>query len=117
MNSPKTLSRIYIKDKAAHQYYGHHITVVREASRINIENEVATIKADSLIFNGYKDGLIGELISTNVLTTINSESVDTQFNWIKIDDQSNGIYSIHGAFMPNDTEAIGQQQVSKVSFV
>ena len=114
--SPKIMIRIYIKEKLANQYYDHHITIVREPSRLNFKGLNAGIHADSINFNGYRDGNLASFTTSYTFKDVNCQSIDDQFNWVRITENNSSEYLIEGAFKPNDKEAVGQTQISRIAF-
>ena len=114
--SPKIVTRVYIKEKLANQFYDHHITIVREPSRLKFKGLNAIVHADSIRYSGYKDGNIASFTTAYAFKDVVCQSVDDQFNWIRITENEQSEYLIEGGFKPNDKEARGQSQKSKVSF-
>ncbi len=110
-----TISRIYVKDKLAQQHYGHHITVVREGSRLKFAGLEGVLAADGVYYGDYADGLLATITTTMPPVRITCESLDSQFNWLRLDETEEGIYQLHGGFKPNDIHANGQQQISRLT--
>ena len=115
--APMTVSRIYVKDKLAQQHYGHHITVVREGSRLQFEGLAGTLLTSGVQYGTYADGRLATMTTTMPVVRLTCESLDEQFNWLRLDEAEGGSYTLQGAFKPNDTAANGQQQTSRLTAV
>lgn len=116
INEASTYSKIYIKDQSASRYYDQYLVVARSAHRthfVNLSSEAA-IHGRNVNFDRYIDGLISDITFTSRPLKVVSRSVDSDFNWLRLDRNTETSYRIQGGFKPNDRHALGQDQESSV---
>lgn len=117
INEEVTYSKIYIKDQSASQYYDQYLVVVRPpGARAHFSNlnAKATIHGRNINFNGYIDGVISDMTFDSPPVSVACETNDPDFNWLRLDLNTEVSYRIEGGFKPNDSEATGQEQRSTV---
>lgn len=116
INEPSTYSKIYIKDQSTSQYYDQYLVVARPAHRTHFVNlnSKAAIHGRNVNFDGYIDGLISDITFSSPPLKVISQTVDADFNWLRLDRNTETSYRIQGGFKPNDRKALGQDQESSV---
>ncbi|MFT0672444.1 hypothetical protein AAH088_15460 [Bacteroides hominis] len=116
INEASTYSKIYIKDQSASQYYDQYLVVARPAHRTHFVNlsSKAAIHGRNVNFDGYIDGLISDITFSSPPLKVISQTVDADFNWLRLDRNTETSYRIQGGFKPNDRKALGQDQESSV---
>ena len=116
INDKISYSRIYVKDKNASQVYDRYIVVAQYPYRTSFPDlhERGEVKGFDIDFNGYIDGKIANFESSEEPLDVTCETSDPDFNWLKIDKMEPLITEIHGFFKPNDAEAKGQNQESRI---
>ena len=110
ISKPKTLTQIFIKGPNGEIFSNSHITVIRETYRMEVTNFKGISDGPDLSYSDYADGTLFVMSPRHEVAKISSESDDDQFNWIRVDENTDGTYNIEGGFKPNDLEAIGQDQ-------
>ena len=112
----ETLTSINVKGKDSEIFTNSHITVRREAYRMDFSNFYGLSDGTELSYQDYMDGTLLNMKPKSIaVTEIATESNDEQFNWIRVDSNDDGSYNVEGAFKPNDLEAAGQKQVSTMT--
>ncbi len=116
ISKQRTISKLYIKSAAYPEFSDQHIAVVREPYRTRFSNFNGVSTSSDIVYDNYIDGTLAEISSDYTITSINTESTDSQFNWLRVDDGTEaGRYNLEGGFKPNDTEGTGQAQVSRLT--
>ncbi|MGL4992991.1 MAG: hypothetical protein ACRC6R_02475 [Bacteroidales bacterium] len=111
MDKSLITAKLFVKSKSETQFYDRHIIVVREAYRTRFQGLQASVSENRVNYESYVDGDLFVMNSDWDISSINTYSLDDQFNWIRVD-QSSGVNLVEGAFKPNDLEARGEIQAS-----
>lgn len=107
--------RLYLRSTNNITAYDKYITVVKKANKAHFERLTnCKIDGNVITYSDYIDGSICDIVSSESISNISTESMDDQFNWIKTEQHTNK-YVVQGGFKPNDNGAEGQLQRSRLT--
>ncbi|MGL5895325.1 MAG: hypothetical protein ACRCZM_12055 [Bacteroidales bacterium] len=113
INKPQTITTLLVKSKSDDKLYDRHLVLVREPFRTRFEELSVSSNGGNVNFDDYVDGELAKLNSSWSISSVETRSLDDQFNWLRVMDSQDS-YILEGAFKPNDVEARGQSQSSVV---
>lgn len=106
---------IYIRNSALSQAYDRYFVINRKANRSRFLNIKGTITERHISYPEYADGLLGQIASDKEIANIECQSdIQGESGWIRAD-KSGDVYNIEGGFKPNDKEAKGQIQNTRIT--